>query len=635
MKKRIPFHYKQLIYSYLLLIVLSTSYRLILLTTNFNNVFEINKQLLIKAFSVGYTFDNIVISYTLVLPFLLTVANSRLQLKSIYSFNKYFLSIITILLIIIYSIDLPYFNYYNARINTSIFAWIKSPISSFKIISKDTNYYPYVFLGVLFGVLYLKYGFTKLWKTKQDKTTFWSQLIFAVTFTVALFHGIRGSFDFDRTPINMKDAYFSEESFYNLLAINPTYNLIDNLSRNNGFSISDSKALRIVQNSMNTTSDLPFNREIKSSRSFSNKNVILIIMESMSANKVGFINNTSLTPTLDSISKLSVTFPNTFTSGIHTHNGIFSTLYGYPANMTKLPMYESITQNISYYGLPHILKKKGYTNMFFCSTKKDFDNMGNFFKPNGYDKNIFDYEFYPKDSIVNCWGVNDLTMLKHTIPKLNSEHSKGKPFFATYMTISTHTPHIIPPYFSPKAKSKIDQAYEFADWSINEFLKEAQKQDWYDNSLFVFVADHGQNFNPVYSMPLNYHHSPMIFFTPDASLNAEMNNKPALQIDLMPTTLALLGGNHMISSPGINLMANSRKYCYFTADNQLGVLDDQYFFIKRNDGGEGLYTYKNRSKNNIILDYPTKKTEMYEYGIAHLQTADYYTQKNLIKIDTQ
>jgi len=83
------------------------------------------------------------------------------------------------------------------------------------------------------------------------------------------------------------------------------------------------------------------------------------------------------------------------------------------------------------------------------------------------------------------------------------------------MTAIDHRPFVLPDYFISKQNELKKQIVEYADWSLKKFLTMASKQKWFDNTIFVFVADHGWSMNAIYDMPLNYHHSPLIVYAPE------------------------------------------------------------------------------------------------------------------------
>ena len=115
-----------------------------------------------------------------------------------------------------------------------------------------------------------------------------------------------------------------------------------------------------------------------------------------------------------------------------------------------------------------------------------------------------------------------------------------QPFFATLLSISNHPPYIIPPYFKPHSKETEEQIVEYADWSLRKFMDEASRQPWYENTIFVFLADHGKLVgSPKSDMPLTYHHIPLIIYEPGQS--PRKLEVLGGQIDVGPTILGMLG----------------------------------------------------------------------------------------------
>ncbi len=639
MKLTIPNQYKFIVKLYLIWFTLFTAFRFLILVLNLDSLTTDGSTTLLTTLNWGFTFDNIIIAYFIIAPFLIISTSlifPRIHSLTFHLVKGYFFGIQTVFLFL-FSFDLPYFNYYGARINPSVFSWLKTPMISLTAIIGDIGYYPYIVLG---GVLiYLSYFL--LYQTRQFKfkpnegrPSILIVLILFVTLGTLTFRGLRGSFDFTRSPIIYADAFTNTEPFNNLITINPPYSIINGLIKNSLNYIDENEAIKIVTQEFKTNEEKPFYRENYGKPPYNKKNVILVIMESMSAAKVGFISNTNFTPHLDSIAKLGLAYKNMYTSGIHTHNGIFSSLCAYPANMNNRPMFESMAKNTAYYGLPHVLEKNGYESLFFCATAGKFDNLNNFLKHNVFGDNVYDQNYFPKDKQLNNWGVGDHILFDYSISKLDKAYKTKKPFFATYMTISTHNPYMAPEeeieiQFS--AQSRIDKSYQYADWSIGNFLRSIANKPWYNNTLFVFIADHGQKFDVTYDMPLNYHHSPMIFFTPDGSVSPEMKDDIGLQIDLFPTTMGILNLSYINNTPGIDLKKEVRPYAYFTADDKLGVLDNEHFLIVRNNGTEVLYNYQTRDKKDVMEANKKKALEMKKYAIANIQVAKWYEDNRVIR----
>jgi phosphoglycerol transferase MdoB-like AlkP superfamily enzyme len=161
-------------------------------------------------------------------------------------------------------------------------------------------------------------------------------------------------------------------------------------------------------------------------------------MESMSAAKMNRHGNPyGITPFLDSISTKGYYFENTYSAGIHTFNGIFSTLFSYPALFRQHPMKESAMYK--YHGIASTLKKHNYSTIYFTTHDGQFDNGEGFLNGNDYDR-VVELNDYPAEKAQTTLGVPDDYMFEYSIPVLDQLHSKGNPFMAAFMTASDHGP---------------------------------------------------------------------------------------------------------------------------------------------------------------------------------------------------
>ena len=196
---------------------------------------------------------------------------------------------------------------------------------------------------------------------------------------------------------------------------------------------------------------------------------------------------------------------------------------------------------------------------------------------------------------------------------------KRKPFFATLLTASNHGPYIFPDDISLRAKSKDikDKMIEYSDWAIGEFMGKAEQEPWFNHTVFVFVADHGAyKGNTNYELPLSYHHSPLIIYSPKQLIPREVDNI-GLQIDIPELVSAYLGIENN-KTLGIDFETHPRRYAYFSADDKLGIIDHEYFYIWNKNGKEYLYKYKTNDKKNYIDQEREKAKEMKKYGFSML-----------------
>jgi len=577
----------------------------------------------------GLLFDTVTSSYLIALPFLLlALANivGRGE-KELLKFSKYFLFLLSIPVIIISLSDFAWFKFFGSRVNKAILSWGDDTGSIFDVLS-DNSLYIVLILSGLIAIVLSYFGIKRITNfhepfLKKENNTIPVRILFFLLAGVALFFGVRGDFESHAKPLQTIDAFRTPYPFINQLGLNPVFNFLHSLPSFNHRYMDKQLAFEFVGQELGSDgiSNYPMLRNVKAEAEAKNYNVVLVLMESMSAKKVGYYSDAeSLTPALDKLIEQSLFFPNCYSSGIHTYNGIYSSLYGMPAYMDRKPTTDPMSSGLKHEGLPLELKKRNYNNHYFCTGSPRFDNIWGFLPLNGFDK-IHHGLTIPDSIWSNGWGMGDHSLFERGIRVMDSLSTEPNPFFCTFMTISTHSPWDIPEgiSFEPDAPAAIDKSYQYADWAIGKFIAEASEKPWFDHTIFVFVADHGQKFEQVYEMPLGYHHNPLLFFAPKI-INPEVDANYALQMDIFPTTMGILQGDYRNNTLGIDLCHRTRPYAYFTADDKLGVLSDSLFLISNIDGRRNLYKYKSGELSDCMIDYPQEAECMRTYGEAMMQS---------------
>lgn len=530
------------------------------------------------AFIKGVWFDNVIACYVLLLPLVvLWVAGiCNYTAKWLYrSTAAYFITLYS-LAFIISAANIPYFSYFFKTINSSIYNWFGYGATTAGMIFGETSFYFPIFLGLVsilisgWGITASSAYFYRL-SIKVPNTVSSIQRISVFITGVACIglclFGIRGRMGYN--PIKVSQAYYCEDPFLNQLGVNPVFNLLtstldDNRKENRYLHLMpEQEAIEEVQKLLGRkgiTQISPIAREIKQSADTTTfRNVVLIFMESMSANLMeSFGSNKSLTPFLDSLYHQSLSFSHFYSSGIHTNHGMYSTLYSFPAIMKRNAMKGSVIP--VYSGLPTILKDNGYQNLFFMTHESQYDNMNAFFRTNGFDE-IYAQENYPAEKVVNSFGVQDDFLYQYALPILNKKATSGRPFFTVLLSISNHPPYIIPDYFKPHSDKPEDQIVEYADWSIKQFMTEAEKQPWFDNTIFVLLGDHGKLVDsPESEIPQSYNHIPLMIY--GKGIQPEIRAQFGGQIDVAPTLLGLLNIGYIQNNFGINLLKEHNALVY-------------------------------------------------------------------------
>lgn len=613
---------------YLLPIGIFFFFRILLFFTEIErvNLNDDGMKNILYAFIMGLRFDLVISGYLLFFPvlsiFLFDVfkKNSRLAKKIIF----YVLFFIFSIAFILAAIDIPYFNQFFARLSIGALEWLDNPDFVFKMIFQETRYFIFIIPALFFIVVF--YIFLKH-IIKQNKLSNHSIFLKIGIYTFALgimFLGIRGRIS-EKSPIRIGTAYFCNNAFLNQLGLNPVFTFMRSYfdSKNPShqkIKIMDSDtAIQKVTNYLHLEEkkyNSPIARFVKQdSLVVQNYNVVIVIMESMSAAKMERHGNTEkLTPFLDSLSYQSVYFENIYTAGKHTFNGVFSTCFSFPAIYRQ----HAMKQMHRYNGIAGALKKSGYNTIYFTTHDGQFDNAEGFLRKNDFDK-VISQKNYPFKEVKTTLGVPDDYMFRFSIPILNKLEKKSVPFLAVFMTASDHGPYYIPPYFTPQAESIKEQIVQYADWSLKQFVQQAEKQSWFKNTLFVFIADHGAPLGGVYDISLDYHHTPLIFYAPYIFTSPNLFSHIGGQIDVFPTIMGILQQSYLNNTLGIDLLNQKRPYIIINDDDKIGVLDNEFLLIMKENEELQLYKYKNGDRKNYAKSFKERVKDMENYAKSHLQ----------------
>ena len=353
---KLPFHIQYILLIYICGIMFFSLFRIILFFTELNQieVIENPTTIFLQAFFMGWRFDTVISGYILFFPlfFLSIFSFFKLNKKIILSVITYFIFVLYLLAFFICAVDIPYFNYYFSRLSIVILSWTSNAAFGFKMVFEEISYLIYFIVFLLISTVFflilkqIKNSFIKKSESeKLNKRNYPVLFLFSVLSLAIMFLGIRGRIE-KKSPIKVGTAFFSNYAFPNQLGLNPVFTFIqsyiDKLNpENESLHLMDNQlAIKTVNSYLNINTSIPFVREIKTDRKPLNANVVLIIMESMSAGKMQRYGSPyQLTPFLDSIAEKAYCFDNCYSAGIHTFNGIFSTLFAYPALLKQHPMY--------------------------------------------------------------------------------------------------------------------------------------------------------------------------------------------------------------------------------------------------------------------------------------------------------
>ena len=304
---------------------------------------------------------------------------------------------------------------------------------------------------------------------------------------------------------------------------------------------------------------LAIERDVTASGPQHKLNVVLVSMESHGADFVGALGDTrGLSPNLDQLAKEGMLFTQLYATGLRTVRGLEALTLSLPPTPGHAVLMRSKNKGMATLG--GIFKDQGYDALYLYGGYSYFDNMRDFFSGNGYT--VIDRTALAKEEITheNVWGVADEDMFRRAIKELDTRTTNGHHVFAHVMTTSNHRPFTYPDnrIDIPSGQSR-EGAAKYADWAIGALIREARSHAWFDDTIFVFVADHTSHGRGRMDLPPENYHIPMIIFGPKWIKPAAIDYVSS-QIDVGPTLLALLNFSYRSSFFGQDIVTEGRLH---------------------------------------------------------------------------
>ena len=601
-----------------------------------------------EAFVRGVWFDNVIGCYILAPALLLTwgftVAGGRRE-GALYRAVNVWCGVLYTLVFMACAANIPYFAYCSKPLNASIWNWAEYGTQTLGMIFGEPAWWGYIALFAVatagFGLLlrWLRRRFTKgmvAGAVPLRRPTWRMRGVAAgvgLLLAAGCMLGIRGRLGYN--PIKVSAAYFCNDVVLNNMGVNPVFSLLystldDLRPENRTLSLMPATdAVGMVQQwlgrkGMDGLS--PIARRVTPEGRPTGQNVVVVLMESMSAKLTGsFGGKAGLTPCIDSLAAASLCFPNFYSAGIHTNHGIYATLYGFPAIMFRNAMKGSNVPR--YAGLPTVLHDNGYATMFFMTHESQYDNMNAFLRTNGYAE-IYAQENYPADKVVNHFGVPDDFLFSYALPVMRERARTGHPFFATLLTISNHPPYVVPEEFALPELKPEEQIVRYADRCIGRFMEAAAHEPWFENTLFVFLADHGKLVGQADSeLPESYNHVPCFIYRPGVS--PQRIDGFALQEDVGPTVLGLLRIPYVQNNFGVDLLRESREAVFYTADKTIAARDSSHLYVFNAESGSE-YCYRLDAAGRPVAVAPDSRFDwLKRHAFSQLQSAEYMVGKGM------
>ena len=530
--------------------------------------------------------------------------------------------------------DAVYFQYTGRRSTVTVFTEFAAEGNITSIILTEFLRHWYLVLAfiALVFILWRCYTRPRLEVYRFGSHYYISQAVALLVMIPLAIVGIRGSVTAGTRPITISNAnQFVNRPVEASVVLNTPFSMIRSIGKK-AFVTPDYMPAGQMEAIYSPVHGHPVTDEL----SHKGKNVVILIVESMGKEYIGALNRDldggqyrGYMPFVDSLVEKSLTFKYSYANGRISMDAMPSILSGLPMMVESIFLTPASLNDVD--GISSILGREGYGTAFFHGGHNISMGFSAYAHSIGY-KDYYGLDEYcqsPKyggmDDFDGKWAIWDEPFLQFTLDNIGQ---MSQPFLATVFTASSHHPYNVPEQYRDSLKDEggrpIHKCVRYTDLALRRFFERASHEPWYQNTVFVLVADHtNQNSHDVYKTDLGLYSIPIIFFTPDGSIKPAMRDDViAQQTDITPTLLHLLGyerpylafGNDLLGEdPGQTWAFNYNAGIYQLIKGDLMLQFD-------GEKTTALYRYKTDRllKDNLVGQLPQQQ-EMEQFVKALIQ----------------
>ncbi|WP_404394928.1 LTA synthase family protein [Pseudoalteromonas phenolica] len=496
------------------------------------------------------------------------------------------------------------------------------------------------------GAFYLSFKYLpKFCKNAASNTpaiSFYST-IFLLFFALVL--AARGTVG--HRPINPALVYFSQDALVNSLTLNSAYsvafaikNMRNEKSTEQLYGKQDKQTvIENIQKASYRTSfvanEFPTLAKNVAYHSGPKKNLVIILEESLGARFVSELGGSGITPEIDKLYNEGWAFEHLYATGTRSVRGIEAVVTGFLPSPSRAVVKLSKSQK-HFFTLAEVLTQNGYTTQFLYGGESHFDNMKSFFLGNGF-QDIVDFQNIKEPKFVASWGVCDEDLFAQADKELSKLASTNKPFFSLIFSSSNHDPFEIPdnkvslPDGHETDNIQRDLAIKYADFALGRFINKAKQSNYWQDTVFLIVADHNVRVFGSEPVPIKSFHIPGVI------LNSDFDNKRdqrlVSQIDLPVTLLSLIGVDTPTPMTGFDLTKT------YPVERALMQYYDNFAYIENNQAAiltpgqhHSFWQYDKYNKTQTLVAPDSYSEKLKEKALSHVLFSSMAYQQQLYRL---
>ncbi|KRG44469.1 sulfatase [Stenotrophomonas pictorum JCM 9942] len=496
------------------------------------------------------------------------------------------------LLFVLLEVSTPQFLLeYDTRPNRLYVEYLNSPQEVSAMLWQG---YKGVLLLATLGLAVLGWAGCRWLQARRDAVSLkpWLRAVATASAFVVLFLAARGTLD--HRPLNASKVAFSDDAMINALPLNSLYNVLHAIRGMTGErsaaqvygAMPEPEMHQLVREAAGIAGPPldplhpSVHRQQASAAPAKPLNLVVIVEESLGAQYIGTLGGQKLSPQFDALAEQGWLLARAYATGTRSVRGLEALSTGFlptPAEaVLKLPRSQS-----GFFSLAGLLGQFDYRSRFLYGGEAHFDNMKAFFLGNGFDEVIDRPRFAVKPGFVGSWGASDEDMFNELHHRLL--HDDGQPRFTMAFSVSNHSPWEYPAgRIQPSTPAaSVENTARYADWALGQFFARARQSPYWENTVFLVVADHDSRVFGASLVPVKHFHIPALILGPGVPVRRD--EQLVSQIDLPPTLLSLIGisSTHpmlgvdlTVRQPGRAIMQYGDNYGYLQGE-QLLVLQPQ------------------------------------------------------------
>lgn len=522
----------------------------------------------------------------------------------------------------------PFIQEYDLRPNRLFVEYLIYPKEVFSMLW--SGYKLELAIGVIGSFLTLFFG----WKlsgyavrNNRMPAFYWRPLIAALVIVVSVM-GARSSLG--HRPLNPAAVSFSTDPLMNDLVLNSSYSVIfaiKNMSSEKNAKayygkMSDKEIVDLVRQSsgisgkyIDDSTTLNFN---PASYKGPKRNLVILLQESLGARFVGGLGGLPLTPNLDKLLTEGWSFNQMYATGTRSVRGIEAVTTGFPPTPSRAVVKLSKSQT-GFFNIAGLLSQQGYTTQFIYGGESHFDNMKSFFLGNGFQR-IVDEKDYSNPVFKGSWGASDEDLYKMADKQLTELNKEGKPFFSLVFTSSNHSPFEYPDgrikQYDEKKNTR-NNAVQYSDYALGKFFEKAKKSEYWDNTVFLIIADHDSRVSASELIPVDRFRIPALIIGKD--IKPREDERLASNMDMPSTLLSLMGVPALSPMIGHDLtkpLARDNERAMMQFANNFGYLTRDNLVVLTPENDPVAYDYDFVTKKQTPVEVSQRVQELAKaYGL--------------------